>query len=208
MEETKNTADKLAKTVSVIFHPLLMPVYGLLIIFSAPTLYGYLPFAVKKLLFLIILVNNVLLPISILPFLIHWNLVSSWSLDSRKERIQILIITTMLYITTSFIIYNFPIPLFLKTFIFGVSFLSLVVLGINFWWKISIHSVGIGALVSIVLLLSFKMYTPLIWYIISALVVGGMVMSSRLHLDAHNPRQVWYGFSTGFVGLTLFIMLF
>src|SRR5450759_3034703 len=78
--------DKVAKIIAIIFNPLLMPVYGMAVIFSAPTLFGYLPFNIKKLLLLIMLVNNILLPLSLLPFFIHRNIISSWTISERKER--------------------------------------------------------------------------------------------------------------------------
>lgn len=206
--EPKDSFSTLAKIITVIFHPLLMPVYGMAIIFSAPTLFGYLPFPVKKLLFLILLVNNVLLPLSMLPFFIHMNIISSWSLSDRKERIIPLVITTILYCTTSFIIFRFPIPVFFKSFIYATAFLSLIVTVINFRWKISLHSVGAGALVALVIILSLKMFTPLVWYLISAVIAGGLILFSRLKLNFHNPQQVWFGFFTGIIGLALFMMFF
>jgi hypothetical protein len=207
-ENSKDSLDKLAKIISIIFHPLLMPVYGMTIIFSAPTLFGYLPFNVKKLLILIMLVNNVLLPLSLLPFFIRMNIISSWTITERKERNFPLIITTILYCITSFLIFRFNIPVFLKTYIFAASLISLIVTVINFWWKISLHSVGAGALISLVFILSLKMLTPLEWYLISTVVIGGLVLSSRLKLNLHSPQQVWIGLFTGFFGLTLFMMLF
>ena len=207
-DQPKEFLDTLAKIIAVIFYPLLMPVYGMAIIFSAPTLFGYLPITVKKLLFLIMLVNNVLLPLSLLPFFFHRNIISSWSIIERKERNIPLIITTILYCATSYIIFRFPIPVFLKSFIFATAFLSLIVTVINFWWKISLHSVGAGALIALVLILSLKMFTPLMWYLISAIIAGGLVLSSRLKLNFHNPQQVWIGIFTGFLGLTLFMMFF
>ncbi len=207
-EEPKDQLDKLAKIISIIFHPLLMPVYGMAIIFSAPTLFGYLPFNMKKLLILIMLVNNVLLPLSLLPFFIRMNIISSWTITERKERNFPLIITTILYCITSFLIFRFNIPVFLKTYIFAASFISLIVTVINFWWKISLHSVGAGALISLVFILSLKMLTPLEWYLISTVVIGGLVLSSRLKLNLHSPQQVWIGLFTGFFGLALFMMLF
>jgi len=207
-DNSKDSLDRLAKILSIIFHPLLMPVYGMAIIFSAPTLFGYLPFNVKKLLILIMLVNNVLLPLSLLPFFIHRNIISSWTITERKERNYPLIITTILYCITSYLIFKFPIPVFLKTYIFAVSFLSLIVALINFWWKISLHSVGAGALISLVFILSLKMLTPLEWYLISAVVIGGLVLSARLKLNLHSPQQVWIGLFTGFFGLALFMILF
>lgn len=207
-DEPKDVLEKTAKIISVVFHPLLMPVYGLAIIFSAPTLFGYLPFNVKRLLILIMLVNNVLLPLSLLPFFIHRNIISSWTIIERKERNIPLIMSTLLYCTTTFIIFRFPVPVFLKSFIFGASILSLIVTVINFWWKISLHSVGAGALISLVLILSMKMLTPLEWYLIPVVIITGLVLSSRLKLNLHSPAQVWIGLFTGFFGLSLFMMLF
>lgn len=206
--EKKDLRDTLAKTFSIVFHPLFMPVYGMAIIFSGPTLFGYLPFGVKKLLLLIILVNNVFLPISLMPFLYHRGIISTWTVDDRKERLIPFLLTTVLYGATSFIIFKFPLPLFLKSFIFGTFFLSILVTVINLKWKISVHSVGAGALFAMVLILSFRMYTPLVWHIIAVVIASGIILSSRLRLNYHNPQQVWFGLFTGFAGLSLFMLFF
>jgi hypothetical protein len=207
-EESAEFTNRLAKIITVIFHPLLMPAYGMLVIFSAPTLYGYLPFNVKKLLLLIMVINNIMLPLSLLPFFYQRKIITSWSIEERKERYIPLILTTILYFTTSYIIFKFPIPLFLKAFIFSTAFLSLIVTIVNFWWKISLHSVGAGALIGLILSLSIKMTTPLEWYLISAIIVAGVVLSSRLKLNHHNPVQVWTGLFAGSIGLTFFMLLF
>jgi hypothetical protein len=78
---------------------------------------------------------------------------------------------------------------------------------INFWWKISIHAVGAGALLATIYALSMKMYTPLTWYLVTVILASGLVLSSRLRLNSHNPAQVWLGFLTGFIGISLFILL-
>ena len=191
------------------FIRLLMPVYGMAIIFSAPTLFGYLPFNVKKLLILIILINNVLLPISSLPFFMHRNIISSWTITERKETKHptynynhILLDYFLPYIQVSYSSLSEVI------YVFAAAVLSLIVTVINFWWKISLHSVGAGALVGLVFILSLKMLTPLEWYLISTVIIGGLVLSSRLKLNIHSPQQVWIGLFTGFFGLTFFIILF
>ncbi|HNW56266.1 MAG TPA: hypothetical protein PLR88_00440 [Bacteroidales bacterium] len=206
--ETKGLLDKAAFIISVVFHPLLMPLYGMAMIFSGPTLMSYLPFQVKKLLFLIVLINNVLLPLSLMPFLKYKNVISSWSIENRHERIIPLLMTTLFYASTSFIIFKFPIPLFFKSFLLGAFFISLAVTLINFWWKISIHSVGAGALVALIFILSLRLDSSLVWSLISAIIIAGLVMSARLRLNTHNPRQVWYGFMLGYVGLGLFVWFF
>jgi hypothetical protein len=201
-------SDKLARIISAVFHPFLIPVYGLVIIFIAPTLYTYLPFEVKKLMILIVMVNNILLPLSLMPFFVHRNLISSWFMTERKDRTIPLIISTILYIVTTYIIYRFKVPFFLKTFFIAVSFLTLIATLINFWWKISLHSIGAGAIFALVVILSFKMYTPLLWYLIPVIILCGLILSSRLQLNFHNPREVWSGFLTGIAGFSIIALLF
>jgi hypothetical protein len=203
---TTNLPDKLAKIVSVVFHPIFMPVYGLIILLSAPTFLGYLPVEIKKIILLVVLVNNVCLPLALIWLFRFRNLISSYNIEDRKERTIPLLTASILYCTTSFIVFNYQIPFFLKSFIFATSVVSIIVSMINFWWKISIHAVGAGALTATVLVLSLKMYTPLTWYLTAVILTGGLVLSSRLRLNSHNPSQVWIGFLTGLLGISLFIL--
>jgi len=198
--------DNLAKIVSIVFHPLLIPLYGLAILLSAPTFLKYLPVEAKRVLFTVILIDNVFLPLALLPFLKYRNLISSFNIDDRRERIIPLLITSILYCTTSFIVFRYQIPFFLKSFIFATSVVAIVVSMINFWWKISVHAVGAGALTATVFSLSLKMHTPLTWYLLAVILASGIILSSRLRLNAHNPSQVWVGFLTGFLGISLFIL--
>ncbi len=103
-------ADTLAKIITVIFHPLLMPLYGLLIIFSAPTLFGYLPFVQKKVIVLILSTNNILLPLSLLPYLKWRRVISTWTINERSERIIPMALTSFFYFVTLYIVLKYSIP--------------------------------------------------------------------------------------------------
>ncbi|MGE5421505.1 MAG: phosphatase PAP2 family protein [Chloroflexota bacterium] len=206
--EIRNSSDTVAKIISVVFHPLFMPVYGMAIILSALTPFGYLPFTVKKLIFLIIGVNNVFLPLMLLPFLMQMKLISSWTLAERKERYIPLVITTLLYAATSYIVFRFPIPFFIKAFIFSTFFLSLFVTIINFSFRISLHAAGAGALFGLLLLLCFRSYTFAGWHFVLVAIAAGMILTSRLKLNVHTPQQVWWGFFTGFMVVLIFMSFF
>jgi hypothetical protein len=205
-DKTDSFLDTAAKIISALFNPLLMSLYGMIIILSAPTLFVYLPFTVKRIILVIVLINNVLIPLSLMPYYRYRNIISSWDIEERKERYIPLILTSIFYSVTSIIVFRFQIPLFLKSFLFAVSLLAVIVTLINFFWKISIHSTGAGALTALVLILAVKMYSPLTWYLISVLLTGGLVLASRLRLNSHNPLQVWLGFLTGFLGLAIFML--
>jgi len=204
---TEDILTRSAKAVSIAFHPLFMPLYGLIIIFSAPTLFGYLPFNVKRILFLIVLINNVLLPVSLLPYLRYRNYITSWTMENRKERMLPLFIATILYAATSYIIIRYPVPVFIKTYIAGIFIISLSITAVNLWWKISIHSAAVGSISALVLVLSIKMNSSLLWPLLIVLLGSGLTLSARLKLNSHSPSEVWIGYFFGYAGLGLLLWL-
>jgi hypothetical protein len=199
--------DRMARIISLLFHPLFMPVYGLVFLLNAPTFLRYLPVEAKKILMFVLVINNVMIPMGLLMFFRYRHLISSYIIDDRNERIMPLLTTSILYCTTSFIIFRFQVPFFIKSFIFATSVVSIILSMINFWWKISIHSAAAGALTATVLMLSFKMHTDLLWYLVAIILISGVVISSRLRLNSHEPSQAWAGYATGFLGIVLFILL-
>jgi hypothetical protein len=207
-KEQSNDYETFAKVISVIFHPALIPLYGLIIILFAPTLLAYLPFEVKKIIILIFVTNNVILSLSVIPFLRFRNIINSWEMEDKNERVIPLLIAAVLYFMTTYILFKFEVPVFLKAYSFSTSVLVLLCAVISTSWKISIHSVASGALLATVILLSFKMYTNLAWLIFSVLILSGMILSARLNLKTHNPAQVYIGFITGFLVGAFFILLF
>ena len=206
-EKTLSLDNRLAQIISAVFHPLLMPLYGLLIIFTTPALFGYLPFPVKKILFFIVIINNLVMPLMLITYFKFRNVITSWTIENRNERIIPLITTSFFYLFTVYLIYRFHIPFFIKSFIICSAILAIAVTILSFWWKISIHSTGAGAITALVLILSVKMHTPLTLLMIIVILMAGLVMSSRLWLNSHTPGEVWSGFLLGFSGSGLCLFL-
>ncbi|MDR2887019.1 MAG: phosphatase PAP2 family protein [Bacteroidales bacterium] len=209
MDEVKleNSLDKTAKTASAVLHPIFIPLYGLMLVFSLPTLYGYIPFPVKKLLVIMILVNNIALPLFMLLFLKAKRHIMSWEMESRRERMLPLFFVTLLYAITSYIVIKYPTPIFIKTYFIGVFFISASITIINNWWKISIHAAGMGALTALALILSLRMYSVTALPLMAVVTLSGVVLFSRLRLNYHTPAQVWCGFLLGFAGLDVICRL-
>jgi hypothetical protein len=199
---------KPSRVVSVLFHPLFMPVYGLLVIFMAPTVFYFLPFDVKRLTVTVFVTTDILIPMALAPLLISRGLISSWAMDSRADRVVLLLFMTLLYSITSYLIYSWHIPQFLKAYAYSLAVISLVLLVITIWWKISVHAAGAGVLTAIILELSLRMSTPLVIYLALSLLISGMILSARLSLNRHNQAEVYGGYIAGLAGLMLFMALF
>ena len=205
MEQTK-TADslnKVAKIISVIFHPVFVPLFGLILIFSAPTVYSYLPLPAKGMLFIIVLINNIVFPLILLVFFKAINHNLSWKMETRRERMFPLVFVTILYAITSYIIIRYPVSAFIKIYFTGIFFIVFLITIINNWWKISIHAAGAGVLTALVLILSFRMYNVTILPLIMVIIIAGLILSSRLRLNSNTHAQTWFGFLLGFIVLCM-----
>ncbi|NMC41604.1 MAG: hypothetical protein GYA43_10635 [Bacteroidales bacterium] len=203
----RNLQTLTARFVAVVFHPLFMPAYGLFIIYSTPTLFHYLPIQVKKILMFIVIVNNIAVPVALMPFFRSRDIIKSWLMEDSRERIVPLLAVSLLYIVTSFIMMRLSVPLLIKTYFHSVSILSLALLFINFRYKISIHAAGAGAMTGLVLVLWIQFGQSLVWFMIPSLLISGLVLSCRLFTGTHNPAQVYMGYAAGFAVISAVMLL-
>jgi hypothetical protein len=187
----------LSQVVSVVFHPIFIPLYGLLIIFSAPTLLYFIPLKIKKLTLFVIACNNILLPLSLILFLYSRGIIKSFQAREKHERTIILVITTILYLITTILMIRLPIPNLIKVYFVSTTLVSFITLIINFFWRISLHSVAVGGLLTLVCFMVYIFNVPVIWYLSGVVLLSGLVMFSRLYNDDHEPAEVWSGFFAG-----------
>ncbi|MBS0011691.1 MAG: phosphatase PAP2 family protein [Bacteroidales bacterium] len=201
-----------SQILSVIFFPGFLPIYGLLIIFKAPTLFAYELAArygsVKDFILLLAFVNMTVVPLALMPLLRYRNVISSYSMNTRSDRIIPMSIGCLMYIITSIIFFSFRIPEVIQSFILATSILALLILLITLKWKISIHSAGMGSLLATVMALSVRMFTDLTALWIPLILLAGLVMAARLYLNSHTPAQIYSGFALGFITLWLVMVIF
>jgi len=208
-----NSPLKLASQIlSIIFFPGFLPIYGLLIIFNAPTLFSYELAArygsLKGIILLLAFVNMTVVPVAFMPLLKYRKVISSFSMDTRTDRIIPMAIGSLMYIITTIIFYSFQIPGIIKSFILASTIIALLILIITLKWKISIHSAGLGSLLAAVMALSIRTYSDLtrIWVIL--IIFSGLVMAARLYLNSHKPSQVYSGFALGFIIMWFTMVIF
>ena len=202
MEKTKaqRIGDIASNILTIAFNPFLMPIYGLLIIIYSPTLFSYLSKEIKFMLFLIVLVNNGILPFMILSYLKMRNFISDWLVFNRGERLVPILTSAIFYGLTVYITYNFNIPGFIKSYFVASVAMTLIIGLVSLWIKASIHSAGMGAVVALISVLSIKTQVPLIGYLVTSIILTGLVMSARLWLNAHSVKEIWLGLVIGFFG--------
>ena len=208
MNNGNGLQEKAAKVVSVIFYPLLIPLYGLIIIFTAPTVFWYyIPLKAKLLLFVIFLFDNLLVPMLLMPFFRYRNLISSWTLSGKNERTLPLMTVSLWYAITSYILFRLEIPVFFKAYAYSLTMVSIIVLASARWMKMSAYSAASAVVVAMILSLSIRMSVSLPLYLGLSAILSGVIMSSRLRLNAHNPGEVYSGFIAGFATTCIIMLL-
>lgn len=76
-----------SRTLSVVLHPVLMPVYILYLLFHIPSWFLLIPAGVKGYCYLVTLFMLVLLPLACLPLLRYFHLIRNFRLEDKHDRI-------------------------------------------------------------------------------------------------------------------------
>jgi membrane-associated phospholipid phosphatase len=197
-----------AKTLSYLFHPLFMPLLGVIFIFYSGSYVSYLPGDVKRIILLVVAANTLGLPLIMMPLFVQFGAVKSLAMETNKERILPLTFTLIPYVLSVYFLIKLPIPFIIASFMLGASLAVASCLIISYWWKISIHLVGIGGLVGFLIAFSIRLYTDVFPFLLIAIFVAGLLASARLYSKAHKPTQVYTGFILGFLIMLLVILIF
>jgi len=198
----------IAKIISGIFNPLLMPTYGILILFSSDSYFSMLPYEAKKVVFIIVFISSCLLPLAFLPLFLYQNMIRNFEMKTTRERIVPFATIGLLYLMGYFLLLQMEVPQTIVNVLLGGALAIFINLLITLKWKISAHMTGIGALTGVLLVFSYTLKSDLTPYLASVFFVAGLVGTSRLLLNHHTPSQIYAGFGLGMTVLILTFLIF
>lgn len=189
---------KFAQVISVVFHPLLMTTYlfAVLAIFLPSVL---LPVRASLwLVFLVFLMTFILPALNFLFFRMSGT-IRDISMVERKDRVLPFAFITILYCVVTYMFYwKFPVPNLLKMMMI-ITLMVITSTVLTLFYKVSVHAVAIWGILGIMIPLNKASEGALLYPLAAGLVIAGIVMSSRLFLDVHRPREVMVGSLLGFV---------
>lgn len=199
---------RIAKLISYVLHPLLMPTYGfLLLFFSNNYISTFTAPEVKLIVLGITFVFTFLLPAFNVLILLKTGRIKSLEMETNNERFLPYISTTLYYFALFYLFYNAGFPNVFKIVVLGASICLLLTLLINLKWKISAHTIGIGGTAGVVLGVMYRLKLDMEMVFMITLFLAGIIGFARLKLNAHSPAQVYTGFLLGFI-VELGLMIF
>lgn len=195
-----------AQIISYLFHPLLMPMYGIFIITYSGTYAGISDLAELRFINMMVFGLTFALPAAFVPLYLYTRLIRNAEMKERRDRIVPYGITLVFYLTAYLLIRRAPVSLVYQEFLLSAFLTLFMVFAISFFWKISAHLAGLGGITGLVISLSVILEADLMLYLMITLLAAGFTAFARLRVDAHNSLQVYSGFLLGV--LTVMLVFF
>ncbi len=187
-----------AKLISAALHPLLTPAVGFLMLITTNERLNL----TEKVISTVIAVSfSCLFPIASLWYLLQKGTVESIDVVVREQRPWPLTLASINYFVGFLLLSSVQAPELVQGLMFCYGTNTLVVALITFWWKVSVHTTAMSALL-VALTYSFGPWVLPFFLLVS------LVGISRVVLNRHTVSQVIIGGLLGLVLTAIQIQLF
>lgn len=189
-------SDFLLRTISFVFHPLIMPLLGVIFYFSKTPRFIPDPIVKGKVLSIVIL--SVILPLLLFYLLKTLNKVNSIYLKTTKERILPLLLNCGIVLVILLRVFPYFEILELYYFFVGIlcSTLACLILAI-LKVKASIHMIAASGFFMFAIAIGIHFQININGTIALTTIILGAIATSRLHLQAHNGSELIIGMFLG-----------
>lgn len=188
----------LARGITWFFNPLWLPTIGVALLF----LFSYLkimPMSYKFLIVVTVFCFTVMMPHACIFFYRRLNGWSLRELSTRENRIVPYLLSLLSYVFCLIMLYNFRVPGYMTGILVAAIMAMLLCTFFNLFWKVSSHMTSVGALIGGLACFGELFSFNPIWWMCLALLLGGIVGTSRMILRQHTLAQVLLSVPIGFV---------
>lgn len=194
-----------AQFLSIVLHPLFMPVYTLAFVLWADP-YLYLEPQSRLILLAMVTLMTVAFPITSALLLVRSGMLSGLRMPGRRERIAPYCMTLVYYGMTGFLLARTGLHHAVLSLMIGAALALLLTTLITLRWKISAHMTGVGGAVGALFALDSSHGLQFAVPLAIALLLAGALGTARLLTSDHTPAQVHAGFAVGAVCVGLSVL--
>lgn len=188
----------LAKLLSVLLHPFFATLYAYLVVFFVSPYHSHLPLSIKHFVLALVLVNTIVIPFILLILMRLFGIIKKIDLKQRNDRLLGIAPMILVYGFTLLMFRRLGLPYALLKIMMGALVALLLTMIVTYWWRISCHSVAIGALTGFFLASTLIGNLQLGGMLLITIMLSGLLLSARLLLGHHSPWQVYLGYLVGF----------
>ena len=167
--------------VTYLTHPLLIPTYLLLILFNSDTYLSYtLSPALQRIILSAVFVLTCLMPFLSSVLLLKKQGVQGLLMEDRQSRTIPYFFTLIYYVACYYFLLKLPVSSVIKILILAAACCIALAFTINFFWKISIHLIGLGGMAGAFYVLSLLLSSEFILPFVLSIILAGLTASARL----------------------------
>lgn len=198
-----------AQAISIVFHPVFVPVlvFSFLMAFAPELSYG-LEQKQRVLWVITVAYTTILFPLLTTFLLWRLGFIESMFMHHIKERYVPLIACMLFYFWVFWLFHKqFQAHAIIQTFLLCLFLNTMFTFLMTIFNKVSMHAAAWGGVCSFGVLLVFNSVHGSVWFLVASILIGGLVLSSRLLLEAHVKREVYAGLASGILSLALSFLL-
>ena len=191
-----------AHLFSFIFHPLFIPFYVVaFLICCHPSYFSGFPYNTKLNLLLSTALNTLFFPAFAVLLMKLLGFIKSVLLHTQQDRIGPYLSSMIFYFWAARIFFKFQPELspVLASFMTGIFLTTVVGLLSNIYFKVSMHAMGCGGLVGVFLIIMNSNTMLMTWPLSAALLITGIVCTSRLLVSDHTQKEIYLGLLAGLI---------
>ena len=194
-----------AKIISYIFHPVFVPVYIVgFLLYIHPWLFAGFTNRDKFLVLVQAFVMFTFFPVLTVLLLKALKFINSFHLAAQKDRIIPLVACGVWYFWIWYVWRNlpeYPKPAIQLALAIWIS--ASLGLMVNIIMKVSLHAISMGVMLGFILLLAFSQELNFGVYVSFALLIAGLVCSSRFIISDHTQKEVYGGLAVGIASMLI-----
>ncbi len=201
----------IAEFISYILHPIFVPLYvAAFLLYLHPSYFSGFSDKAKQQVLLIIVLNAVFFPLISTLLLKGVGFIDSVFLRTSKDRIIPYIICGIFFFWTYTVFRQQELyPPILSSFWLGVFLASSAALIANIYFKISMHTLGMGGWLGLFIVISQSNSMLMTWPLSIVILLCGFVASSRMIISNHTEKEIYSGFLIGLAAqaISAFVIL-
>jgi len=190
----------IAHLFSVVFHPLFIPLYVVIFLITFhPSYFSGFNKGIKFWLILTTALNTAFFPAFSVLIMKGLGFIKSVLLPTQQDRIGPYLAAMIFYFWAARVFFKFEpqLALVLPSFMTGVFLTSTAALILNIFFKVSMHALGCGGMIGIMLVIMNGNSMLMTWPLALVIFITGLVCTSRFIVSNHSPKEIYAGLFIG-----------
>ncbi len=196
----------ISSIISYLFHPLLFPTYGTLLILGLnPNMFGYFGERLHFVWLAIVFALTFIFPVVWMRMMVGLEMIDNLRMETSKERIVPFVAAITFYLWTTWMFkanvhLKIPTNQLIFYMMLGACISISIAFFMNIFTSVSLHTLGAGSVLGLVLILVRFSTFDLRLLFVATILLAGIIGSARLVLKAHSEMEVISGYFIGFAG--------